>query len=204
MSQSKSRRETLHMTATLTKTELQTLQERLLAEKESIQNHFDINQESSESEQISLRESTGELSSVDNHPADIGTETYERGRDQAVDEHQSNELDQINYALDRIEDSSYGICEICGKPIPYERLEAIPHTTLCIEDAAQAQEGQLNEQRPVEEQVMTRPPRGAEEISQRNAGKFDNAKAWETVENYGNSDSPATSTKRDVKDYEDM
>lgn len=191
------------MTATLTKTELKKLQERLLAEKESIENHFEINREDSEFE-TSLRESTGELTAVDNHPADIGTETFERERDLAVDEHQNNELDQINHALDQIEDGTYGICEVCGKPIPYERLEALPFTTLCIEDAAKVQEGQLNDQRPVEEQVMTPPPRGAGEISQRNAGKFDNAQAWEAVEDFGNSDSPATSTKRDVKDYEDM
>lgn len=192
------------MTAALTKTELKTLQERLLAEKESIHNHFDINRESSEEEPTSLRESTGELSSVDNHPADIGTETFERARDLAVDEHQSNELDQINHALDQIEAGSYGKCEICEKPIPFERLEAIPFTTFCIDHAGEVQEGKLNEKRPVEEQVMTPPPRGAGEISQRNAGKFDNASAWETVEDFGNSDSPATSTKRDVKNYDDM
>lgn len=192
------------MTAALTKTELKTLQERLLEEKESIQNHFDINRESSEDEPDSLRESIGELSAVDNHPADLGTETFERARDLAVDEHQSNELDQINHALDQIEAGSYGKCEICGKPIPFERLEALPYTTLCVEDAAKVQEGDLNDARPVEEQVMTPPPRGAGEISQRNAGKFDNANAWETVEDFGNSDSPATSTKRDVTNYDDM
>ncbi|WP_211745816.1 TraR/DksA C4-type zinc finger protein [Paenibacillus sp. Marseille-Q4541] len=192
------------MTSTLTKAKIQKLQERLLTEKESIENHFEINQESSEIAESSLRDSTGELSSVDNHPADIGTETYERGRDQALDEHQNNELEQINHALEKIKDGSYGLCEVCGQPIPYERLEALPFTTLCIDDAAQAGQGKLNERRPVEEQVMTPPPRGAGEISQRNAGKFDNAEAWETVKEFGNSDSPATSTKRDVKDYDDM
>lgn len=192
------------MIAALTKQELKTLQERLLAEKEAIQNHFEINKEGSETEQESLRDSTGELSTVDNHPADVGTEVFERERDQAVDEHQNDELEQINHALERMKDGSYGQCEVCGKPIPYERLEALPFTTLCIEDAKNVEQGTLNDLRPVEEQVMTPPPRGAGEISQRNAGKFDHAEAWKTVKEFGNSDSPATSTKRNVTSYEDM
>ncbi|MCM3782824.1 TraR/DksA C4-type zinc finger protein [Neobacillus mesonae] len=191
-------------TTALSNSERETLKKRLLEEKETIENHFKINQDGSNNEGESLLNSTGELSSADNHPADIGTETYERERDQAIDNQHSEELDQINHALDKMKNDTYGRCEECGKPIPFERLEIIPYTNLCVEHAQQAQQGDLNEGRPVEEQVMTRPPRGAGEISQRNAGKFDNAEAWETVKGYGTSDSPATSTKRDVEDYEDL
>ncbi|MEK5058857.1 conjugal transfer protein TraR [Paenibacillus sp. FSL H7-0326] len=191
-------------TIELTNEELKTLKSRLLEEKENIQAHFQINQDGINSEDNSLLDATGELSSVDNHPADIGTETYERARDQAIDDQQSEKLDQIEKAIGKMQEQSYGLCEECGKPIPYERLEIIPYTSYCIEHAEQEQQGELNEYRPVEEQVMTKPPRGAGEISQRNAGKFDNAEAWEAVKEYGTADSPATSTKRDVEDYEEL
>ncbi|MFD1135221.1 TraR/DksA C4-type zinc finger protein [Paenibacillus urinalis] len=191
-------------TIELTNEELKTLKNRLLEEKENIQAHFQINQDGINSEDSSLLDATGELSSADNHPADIGTETYERARDQAIDDQQSEKLEQIEQALGKMQEKSYGLCEECGKPIPYERLEIIPYTSYCIEHAEQEQQGDLNEYRPVEEQVMTKPPRGAGEISQRNAGKFDDAEAWEAVKKYGTADSPATSTKRDVEDYEEL
>lgn len=44
-------------------------------------------------------------------------------------------LNQIDRALERIDNGSYGLCEVCGKKIEEERLEAVPWTTLCIEHA---------------------------------------------------------------------
>jgi DnaK suppressor protein len=44
------------------------------------------------------------------------------------------QLGQIEAALARIEDGSYGRCAICGKPIGEERLRAVPWATLCIDD----------------------------------------------------------------------
>ncbi|RMA96979.1 TraR/DksA family transcriptional regulator [Hydrogenothermus marinus] len=50
---------------------------------------------------------------------------------------------EIDKALERINDGTYGYCEVCGKPIEEKRLEAIPWTTLCIEHAKEAEKYQL-------------------------------------------------------------
>ena len=84
----------------------------------------------------SLEEETGELlSAADNHLADAATETYERELDEGLEEDAREQLHQVEKALARIESGEYGRCEICGKEIPVERLEAVPWTTLCIDDA---------------------------------------------------------------------
>jgi RNA polymerase-binding protein DksA len=85
----------------------------------------------------SLEEEVGELvsSSADNHLADTATETYDREFDEGLEEDAARLLGQIDAALRRIDDGTYGICEVCGRPIPEERLEAVPYATLCIEDA---------------------------------------------------------------------
>jgi DnaK suppressor protein len=85
----------------------------------------------------SLTEETGELmsGSQDNHMADTATETYERELDEGLEEDAREQLRQVEQALGRIESGEYGSCEACGKEIPAERLEAVPWTTLCIDDA---------------------------------------------------------------------
>ena len=84
----------------------------------------------------SLEEETGELlSAADNHLADAATETYERELDEGLEEDAREQLHQVEKALARLESGEYGRCEICGQEIPVERLEAVPWTTLCIDDA---------------------------------------------------------------------
>ncbi len=85
----------------------------------------------------SLTEETGELmsSSADNHLADTASETYERELDEGLEEDAQDQLREVEDALMRLEDGTYGFCSVCGKPIPVERLEAVPWTTLCIDDA---------------------------------------------------------------------
>ena len=84
----------------------------------------------------SLEEESGELvSAADNHLADAASETYERELDEGLEEDAREQLRQIETALGRIESGEYGTCEVCGKEIPVERLEAMPSATLCIDDA---------------------------------------------------------------------
>ncbi|WP_054958285.1 TraR/DksA C4-type zinc finger protein [Paenibacillus dakarensis] len=179
--------------------QLNKLKHSLTDEKEQLLKHFEQNdKENAYQAEDSLRDSTGELSSADNHPADVGTETYERGRDQAIDETLNTELEQIDNALERIKNGTYGTCEECGKEIPYERLEALPFTSYCIDHAS---DQSISDYRPVEEDVITPPPSGAGVNRQKADGRFDDAGAWDAVEDYGTATSPAMSIEPGKDDY---
>jgi YteA family regulatory protein len=80
----------------------------------------------------SMNDETGEDAVYDNHLADVATETYDRELDYTLEENAEHVLADIDAALKRIDDGTYGICTNCGRPIPEERLEARPYATLCI------------------------------------------------------------------------
>ena len=84
-------------------------------------------------------ESLGELSDADQHQADVGTETFEREKDLSILERVEAELGDVEHALERISDGTYGRCEACGKPMDEERLEAVPAARLCLADQAMAE-----------------------------------------------------------------
>ena len=84
-------------------------------------------------------DSVGELSSYDQHQADLGTETFEREKDLSILEQVEAELADVEHALRRLDEGTYGMCEVCGKPIPEERLEAMPATRFCLEHQAEAE-----------------------------------------------------------------
>ena len=79
----------------------------------------------------------GELSSSsgDQHLADHASDLFDHELDDSLGENADQILREIDTALARIDDGTYGTCTRCGKEIPVERLEAVPWTTLCIEDA---------------------------------------------------------------------
>jgi RNA polymerase-binding transcription factor DksA len=87
----------------------------------------------------SEEESLSELSSLDQHQADVGTETFNRERDLSILENVEAELADIEHALRRIDDGTYGTCEACGKPIGDARLEAMPAARFCVDDQATAE-----------------------------------------------------------------
>ncbi len=89
----------------------------------------------------SLEEDTGEVSFYDNHPGDIATATFDRELDEGLEEGAERRLQQIDAALQRIDDGSYGICAVCGKPITEQRLRAVPWATLCIDDQRKQDNG---------------------------------------------------------------
>ena len=81
----------------------------------------------------SMSDESGEDAVYDNHLADTATVTYDRELDYTLEENSEHVLAEIDDALQRIEDGTYGTCTNCGKEIPAERLEARPWATLCIE-----------------------------------------------------------------------
>jgi RNA polymerase-binding transcription factor DksA len=87
----------------------------------------------------STSETGGELSSFDQHPGDIGTETFEMERIVSLLEQVEDELQEIEAAFERLEHGKYGTCQACGRPIGDERLEAMPAARFCIEDQAKAE-----------------------------------------------------------------
>src|SRR3954447_26375389 len=84
-------------------------------------------------------ESPSELSGMDQHQADVGTETFEREKDLSILEQVEAELADVEHALRRLDDGTYGTCEVDGRPIPDDRLEAMPAARLCMEHQAEAE-----------------------------------------------------------------
>jgi len=77
---------------------------------------------------------TSELSNYDQHPADAGSETFEREKDLSILEQLEADLAEIQAALRRIDEGTYGIDEVTGKPIAPERLEAVPTARTNVDD----------------------------------------------------------------------
>jgi len=112
-------------------------------------------------EEYGLRDSlgmeTGELSVFDNHPADIGSEVFERGKDLGLRTRDFAQLDEIDMAMKAIADGTYGTCAHCHQLIAMERLQVHPATTLCVNCKAAQEIGDLQYARPIEEQVSLHP-----------------------------------------------
>ena len=83
-----------------------------------------------------LEDELGELAdgSGDNHLADLASATYDRELDEGLEEGVQATIAEIDAALARIDNGTYGACEVCGKPIGAARLEALPWARLCIDD----------------------------------------------------------------------
>jgi DnaK suppressor protein len=64
--------------------------------------------------------------------ADTGTKTFEREQELALANGIRERLEQVEHALARLDEGTYGSCERCGNPIPTARLEAFPSVTLCV------------------------------------------------------------------------
>jgi len=83
----------------------------------------------------SMLEESGDLAiGSGDHIADSATDTYLRELDEGLEETAGHVLVEIDEALARIENGTYGRCSACGRPIGEERLEAVPYATLCIDD----------------------------------------------------------------------
>jgi len=152
-----------------------------------------------------MRESLGELSLIDNHPADIATEVYERSRDVAQHDRLVHRVEAIDVALARYDQGNYGVCEHCGHEIPVERLDVLPYTTVCTKCSREEEQEEQHSfhREPVENELLNRPfSRTSNDGTDR--VEFDGEDSWQAVARYGTSDSGQDlGTNRDVADPND-
>jgi len=69
----------------------------------------------------------------DEQGGDAASETVERSRVMAIIGNLRDMLDSVNEALNKLDQGTYGKCDVCGKQIPKKRLDALPHATMCID-----------------------------------------------------------------------
>lgn len=101
----------------------------------------DVNMIENESLKKSRIDAAGDLSSMPIHMADVGTDNYEQEFALGLVDSERKLLEEINDALERIDEGTYGICEGTKKTIAKVRLEACPWTRYCIEYARMVEKG---------------------------------------------------------------
>jgi DnaK suppressor protein len=134
---------------TLTMKELAHFQQLLLAKRAELIG--DVNSMEDEALQKSKLSASGDLSTMPIHMADIGTANYEQEFALGLLDGERKLLREINDALQRIEERTYGVCEGTGKEISKARLEANPWARYCVEYARMVEQGLVKEG-----QVITR------------------------------------------------
>jgi len=87
-------------------------------------------------------EASGNLSNIPMHLADLASDNFEQETSLGLLEMQGQTLDEVNAALDRIHQGTYGRCLDCGAEISAGRLDALPYTPHCIKCARKAQDDQ--------------------------------------------------------------
>ncbi|EXX91710.1 molecular chaperone DnaK [Paenibacillus darwinianus] len=178
-------------------TELTALRARLIEDRELLENRLRANDHYGMAE--SQRWYTNELSTNDNHPGDLGTETFEKGKDLSLLERDEWHLRRIGEALEAMDQGTYGLCRTCGHSIPLERLQALPDTLYCVQHSPRQMKPF---DRPVEEELLN-PPFGRTSMDEQDSyNGFDGEDAWQIVQSYGNSNSPALSENPSA-DYEE-
>ena len=68
--------------------------------------------------------------------AEASSMKLEYAKELSIEQNTLDLLSKVEHALDRIKAGKYGNCEVCGNPIPVERLDVLPYSTLCVDDAA--------------------------------------------------------------------
>jgi DnaK suppressor protein len=83
---------------------------------------------------LERRDDDGELSNLDQHPGDAGTELFEEERDAGIARRLREELAAVERAERRLADGTYGVSVESGEPIPDARLEAVPFAERTAEE----------------------------------------------------------------------
>jgi YteA family regulatory protein len=156
---------------------------------EEIEHTIEIMKENKDAEQDKY--SPTELSNYDNHPAEIGTQLFEVEHNSALRVHEEHLLKDIQDALGRMNEGTYGKCAFCGNEIDRERLEVVPYTRLCIkcEEDKVITPQVLRSIRPNEELVLDA-PMGRKYLNQQEDDENEGMDQFNDLMKYGSSDSP--------------
>ena len=118
----------------MTKPDFTLHRERLLALRARLQGDM------TQMEDNAPNEDQDKATSMPNHMAELGTGNFDQGLTLSLLGSEKDALDQIDGALKRIEDGSFGRCQKCDSKIPQSRLEAIPYAAECVRCASQEEE----------------------------------------------------------------
>jgi YteA family regulatory protein len=176
---------------------LENLKQRLVQKREEAQRTLDKIENNNFPD--AQPEYLSELSVYDNHPADIGSETYEMEKNMALRKQELHRINQIEQALDRIERGEYGRCRLCDSEIALGRLETQPEADLCLNcshDTRLSRE-RVMEGRPVEEETLNY-PYNRERSARDQRVIFDGEDSWQAVARYNRrEDDPSDQTGDD-------
>lgn len=117
----------------LKKSEIAKFKKRL----EDMRAHLEQSLQGSTAEVKSPEEATG----YSQHQADQGTDDFNRTISLEVTSREYNILRQINRALEKIEEGSYGFCDITKAEIPVARLDAVPYATMTVKEQEKFEKG---------------------------------------------------------------
>ena len=118
-------------TIRMKKDELKEFRELLLRRRSQLKGDFD--KLGSDALEHNVQDSSGDLSAMPLHMADVGTDSFEKDMTLGLIESEADELREIEEALKRTEDGTFGLCPTCKKQVSKARLRAIPYARLCIE-----------------------------------------------------------------------
>jgi RNA polymerase-binding protein DksA len=128
----------------LTAADIEHFRQMLLEKRKEILKN--VNEIEDEALKKSRLDATGDLSSMPIHMADLGTDNYEQEFALGLMDSERKLIREIDDALERIEQGTYGICEGTGKQITKARLEAQPWARYCVEYARTLEQGPAAEQ----------------------------------------------------------
>jgi RNA polymerase-binding transcription factor DksA len=114
------------------------LHQQLIAEKERLKREIDTLQGGISADNF---DEAG-MDAADQHPADEGSELFEREKNLAVQATLMRQLGEVNVALQKFENGTYGMCETCGRPIDERRLRAFPAATHDVQHQAEIDRAQ--------------------------------------------------------------
>ncbi|MCY0899449.1 MAG: TraR/DksA C4-type zinc finger protein [Firmicutes bacterium] len=130
---------------------------------------------------VNEKDSIQALSAYDNHPGDLGSETFARELDVGLAMGLARHLDRVRRALEKLDEGSYGWCDRCGARISAERLQAMPDALYCLN----CQQHLPPYTPPPSEEFVWPALSDPTTSAQPDARDF-----WQSVGRWGNSDTP--------------